>query len=235
MAKVSELTKKLNSIQKNFILKKKYDIALEDLRKLNDDFGDDDHILYYMGVCFANMGDLRKAIEHLSILSDSDRLSIVQLTQVNMILGYAYTDMEDFYNAELSFKRALEINPGSSMSHSALGYVYYLAKKYDLAILNFKKAIEIDPNNASARNNLGYTYAEIGINLNEAAAECRKAVALSPNSAAYRDSLGWVYYTMSNFKEAVDELQKALQYPCSRQDVVSEHLSLAVKKRDNRK
>lgn len=232
MAKVSELTKKLNSIQKNFILKKKYDVALEDLRKLNDEYGDDDHILYFMGVCFTNKGDLRKTIEYLSVLNNSDALSIVQLTQVNMILGYAYTEMEDFYNAELSFKKAIEINPGSSMSHSALGYVYYLAKKYDLAILNFKKAIELDPNNAGARNNLGYTYSEIGINLNDAVSECRKAVALSPNSAAYRDSLGWVYYTMGRFREAADELQKALQYPCSRKELISEHLSLAVKKRD---
>lgn len=232
MAKTSELSKKLANIQKHFIQKKRYDVAIEDLQKLGNEHDYPDPVLYFLGVCYANTGELRKAIEHLDVLTDSDELSIIQLTQVNMLLGYAYTEMEDFYNAELSFKRAIEINPQSSMSYSALGYVYYLAKKYDLSIMNFKKSIEIDPNNASARNNLGFTLAEIGINLNEAVSECRKAVALNPNSAAYRDSLGWVHYTMGNYKEAADELQKALQFPCNQQDVISEHLNLAIKKRD---
>lgn len=229
---MSELTKKLNAIQKHFIQKKRYDVAIEDLQKLADEHDNADPVLYFLGVCYANTGELRKAIEYLSVLTDSGELSIIQLTQVNILLGYAYTEMEDFYNAEMSFKRALQINPQSSMSHSALGYVYYLTKKYDLAILNFRKAIELDPNNAGARNNLGFTLAEIGINLNESANECRKAVALNPNSAAYRDSLGWVYYTMARYKEAAEELQKALQFPCGQQDVITEHLNLAVKKRD---
>lgn len=232
MAKTSELTKKLNAIQKHYIQKKKYDVAIEDLQKIGNELDNPDPVLYYLGVCYANTGELRKAIEHLEVLTDSDELSILQMTQVNMILGYAYTEMEDYYNAEMSFKRAIDINPQSSMSRSALGYVYYLAKKYDLAIMNFKKAIELDPNNASARNNLGFTLAEIGINLNESVSECRKAVALNPNSAAYRDSLGWVYYTMGNYKEAAEELQKALQYPCNQQGIISEHLNLAVRKRD---
>jgi Flp pilus assembly protein TadD len=36
------------------------------------------------------------------------------------------------------------------------------------------------------------------------------AVAAEPENRAYRDSLGWVYYRLGRFREAVTELEKAL-------------------------
>ncbi len=235
MPKTDELSRQLDSIQKNLIQKKRYDVAIEDLLKLRNDHTESDQVLYYLGVCYANTGYARKAVEHLEFIAKSEELSILQLIQVNMVLGYSYTSLEDFYNAEKCFHEVIEINPQSSMAHSALGYVYYLTKKYDLAIQNFKTAIELDPNNASARNNLGYTYAEVGINLTEAVVECRKAVALSPESAAYRDSLGWVLYTQGHYAEAARELQEALRYACAQPEILNEHLTLAIKKRDQGK
>ncbi len=244
MAENSDLNERLNLILENFIDKNKYKPAIEDLHKLENEYGNSDIIAYYLGVCYSNINDFPKTIQYLDFVNSSEDLTLIQLIQVNMILGYAFTEMEDYYNAEKRFKEALEINPKSSMSYSALGYVYYMSKKYDLALFNFKKAIQIDPNNASAHNNLGYTYAEIGINLTEAILECRKAIALSPQSAAYRDSLGWVYYSMGNYTDAVKELQNALQLISSGRkktrdkqinnyiSIINGHLNQAVKKRD---
>jgi tetratricopeptide (TPR) repeat protein len=232
MAKNNELSIKLDAILKNFINKKKFDIAIDDLLKLIDELGAVDSVVYYLGVCYANTGDLKACVECLEDISYSEELSLIQLIQTNIILGYCYTELKDFYNAEKSFKEALEINPQSSMAYSALGYVYYLNKKYDLALLNFRKALQMDPNNASAHNNLGFTYAEMGSNLSEALNECKKAISLYPKSPAYRDSLGWAYYKMGNYKEAVKELEKALNYPCVSQSLIYEHLNQAIKKRD---
>ncbi len=244
MAQNSDLHQRLDKIVKTHINKKKYKPAIEELFGLLNEFGDEDLISYYLGVCFSNTGDFDNCIQYLELLNSSDELSIIRLIQVNMLLGYAFTEVENYFKAEKYLKKALEINPKSSMTYSAMGYVYYLTKKYDLAIYNFKRALQIDPNNASAHNNLGYTYAEVGINLSEAATECRKAIALNPQSAAYRDSLGWVYFTLGNYKDSVKELQNALQYitgnPGNNKNkqlancfnIINEHLTLAIKKRD---
>jgi tetratricopeptide (TPR) repeat protein len=230
--KNSELEARLHTVIETFIEKKKYEPAIEDLLKMQQEFGDFDIVNYYLGICYTNSNDQLKAIECLNNVSGSDELSIMQMIQTNMILGFLFTELEDLSNAEKAFKEVISINPQSAMSYSALGYVYYLSKKYDLAIFNFKKSLQIDPNNASAHNNLGYTYAEIGINLSEAVVECRRAVALNPSSAAYHDSLGWVHFTLGNFKEAVNEFNLALKYPCKEQYIINDHLNMAIKKRD---
>ncbi len=232
MKKNSKLQNRIDTILDTFINKGRYQPAIEDLTELEKDLGNHDIISYYLGVCYANTSSYSKAAACFKEITTSAELSIIQLIQTNMLLGFIYTELSSYSKAEKCFKKALEINPESSMSFSALGYVYYLTKKFDLAIFNFKKALQFDPNNASAHNNLGYTYAELGINLPEAVNESRKAVALSPNSAAYRDSLGWAEFQSGNFKEAVKELEAALQFPTKNQELIYTHLNTAIKKRD---
>jgi tetratricopeptide (TPR) repeat protein len=229
-----KLQQRVDAILETFINKNKYKPAIEDLTALERELGKRDLISYYLGVCYANINDYARAADCLKDLSSSAELTIIQLIQCNMLLGFIYTELSSYSKAEKCFKKALEINPDSSMSFSALGYVYFQAKKYDLAIFNFKKAIQIDPNNASAHNNLGYTYAELGINLSEALNECRKAVALNPSSAAYRDSLGWCLHQTNDFNGAVKELEEALNYKTKNQDIIYEHLNTAIKRRDRR-
>lgn len=232
MARLSEVSARLASIQKNFIDKGQFQPAVEDLLKLQDEFGNMDVLAYYLGVCYVNMGEDEFAAAALEFVSSSEELTITQIIQTNMLLGYVYTRLEDMPRAERYLKAAIDINPQSSMAHSALGYVYFLSKRYDMAITHFKRALQIDPNNAGAHNNLGYTYCEVGINLNEAIASCRKAVALNPKSAAYHDSLGWAYFNLQNYKDAVKEFEQAISLPCENKSLVVEHMNLAVRKRD---
>jgi tetratricopeptide (TPR) repeat protein len=229
----SEFQSKLGSIIKNFIEKKKYKTALAELEKLESEFKENAFLSYYLGVSYANTGELRKAIEKLKVALEYPELSLVLQIHSLLLLGYLYTELKDYENAEKYLKEAIEMNPKSSTAYSALGYVYYELKKYDLAIYHFKKAIQLDPNNASAHNNLGYTYLELGINLSEALNECKKATSLNPKSAAYHDSLGWAYYNLGNYKAAAKELEEALNYPCKNREIILEHYKLAIKKRDN--
>ncbi len=232
MRKNSKLQHRLDTIQDNFIDKGKFKPAIEDLLALEKEAGSHDLISYYLGICYLNTDDYNKAANCLKDIFASADLSIIQLIQCNMLLGLIYTELGSYTKAEKFFKKTLEINPESSMSFSALGYVYFLTKKFDMAIFNFKKAIQSDPNNASAHNNLGYTLADLGINLNEAVNECRKAVALNPNSGAYRDSLGWALHQSEDYNAAVKELEQALKFPTKNNELINEHLNMALKKRD---
>ncbi|MGC8765945.1 MAG: tetratricopeptide repeat protein [Brevinematia bacterium] len=222
----------LDSIVENYIEKKKFKVALAELEKLQEKEEVNGRILYYLGICNANLGEFRRATELLEEALNHSDLSLIFQIHSLLLLGYLYTELKDYETAERSLKDALETNPQSSTAYSALGYIYYQIKRYDLAIYNFKRAIQIDPNNASAHNNLGYTYLEMNINLSEALNECKKAVALDPKSAAYHDSLGWAYYMLGNYEAAVDELEKALKLPTKYKEVIEEHYKSAIKKRN---
>lgn len=230
----TELTKKLKPVTDIYLEKRRYDSAIEDLLKMKAEFPDFDIVDYYLGVCYINKDQYRDGVKRLEAVRKSKQLGLIQLTQVNMILGLIHTEKNKLDQAELYFKKAIEINNTSSMSYSALGYVYYLRRQYDTAIQNFRRALQLDPNNAGAHNNLGYTMAEIGVNLNEAVRECRKAVMLNANSAAYHDSLGWALFISGDYPESAKELRRALEIAPAEQ-VIQEHLQKALDKRDHSK
>lgn len=230
MSSSEDLQSLISNIKVNYLDKKNYVTALKYLTDLLNKFNKNPQLYYYIGLCYANMNSLSKAEEYLRSIKTSKELTFIQLIQVNMLLGYIYTELNDLDNAEKCFKEAIRINPDSSNSYSALGYVYYLQKRYDQAILNFKKAIDKDPDNASAHNNLGYTFAEIGININEAINECKKAVSLIPDSAVYRDSLAWAYYVAGKYDLALKEIKTALDLPCSKKEIIKDHYDKILKK-----
>lgn len=229
-----DLINKLKPVTDIYLEKRRYDSAIDDLQKLKAEFPDYDIVDYYLGVCYVNKDRYREGVKRLEKVRTSKQLGLVQLTQVNMILGLIHTEKNKLDQAEIYFRKAIEINDSSSMAHSALGYVYYLRGQFETAIQNFRRAIQLDPNNAGAHNNLGYTMAEIGINLSEAVRECRKASVLSPSSAAYHDSLGWAVYMSGDYGESVRELRKALELAPA-EPVIQEHLQRAMDKRDRAK
>lgn len=228
----SEVMSKLKPIE-IFLSKKKYESALEYIKSIEQQYPSIHLIHYYAGIAHLNLGNLDESKKNLEKLIKSDQLSIVQLIQVNMLLGLIYTDESELMQAEYYYKEALKINSKSSMCYSALGYIYYLNKRFDSAIQNFKTAIELDQNNASAHNNLGFTYADIGINLNIAIRETQLAVQLNPESAAYHDSLGWALCANNQYNEGIKELEKALKL-APENSVIKQHLNEALRKKDKR-
>jgi len=234
MALLDEIRRETDRIYKNFIQKKQFKAAIDDLEKLKDQYGLEDVLAYFLGLCYANVGKKEEAKRYLTLVEKSSKLSLIQQMQTWMLLGYMASEEKRWEDAERYFRRVIETNPQSSMAYSSLGYVYFELKRYDQAILHFRKAVQLNPNNAGAHNNLGYTYAELGINLGEAISECRKAIQLSPRSAAYYDSLGWAYYVAEDYDNAIIYLQKALDYAQSHQkDIITMHLQKAYKKRES--
>ena len=224
----ADLTRKLSPITDIYIPKEKYETALEFLSEIKEKYPSFHIVDYYHAICLVNLNKFGEAEAILNTINNSNQLSVVQLVQSNMLLGLIHSENNNDSLAEQDFKRALKINPQSSMATSALGYVYYKFKRYDEALRHFKHAIEIDPNNAGAYNNLCYTLAEIGINVGDAVIAGRKAVALNPDSPAYRDSLGWAYYSAQNYGNAVTELKKAFDMLPNHPDIIK-HLEQAKK------
>ena len=59
-------------------------------------------------------------------------------------------------------RRAVEIDPDDSMSHTSLGYAHVVRREPDLAIPPLERAIENDPNNYLAPRMLGIALISAG-------------------------------------------------------------------------
>ena len=70
-------------------------------------------------------------------------------------------DLEKLEEAELSIRKAIEINPNFEMAYLNLGTIFKDLGKLKDAEFSYRKAIEINPNYADAYFNLFHHYEEI--------------------------------------------------------------------------
>ncbi len=141
--------------------------------------------------------------------------------------GLLLIQKEDFKNAVIALKKALESDPKNS------NFLFYLAIAYDKLkdFPNTEKslisAIEYNPETSNSYNYLGYLYAEKGINVAEAKKYLLKATDLEPDNPAYQDSLGWIYFKLGQISEALLHLHFAELISLDRNmedPVILEHL-----------
>ena len=96
-------------------------------------------------------------------------------------------------------------------------------KRWPLAEADFRKALELNPGQPQVLNYLGYSFLEMGINLDEAIEMIQEAVTARPDSGYIVDSLGWRQYRMSQYDEAVINLERAAAL-MALDPVVNDHL-----------
>jgi tetratricopeptide (TPR) repeat protein len=124
--------------------------------------------------------------------------------------GKDYTNaIKHFTSAEL-MARATEPKRLNQMFYFQVGSTYEREGDLDQAEKYFDKCLQISPNFSEALNYLGYMWAEHGMKLEKARELIEKAVKLEPKNAAYLDSLGWVLYKLNQPKEALENIQKAI-------------------------
>lgn len=112
-----------------------------------------------------------------------------------------------------------------------LGYLYEEAGKRVKSIQLWERGLEVDPDHAPILNSLGYIYAEEDIKLNEAERMVKKALTVEADNGAYWDSLGWVHYKQKAYKQAKEDLEKALSLV--KDSVIYDHLGEVLVELDN--
>ncbi len=115
-----------------------------------------------------------------------------------------------FKEAELSLRKAIELNPDSADHHSNLGNILNNLGKFKEAELSLRKAIELNPEFASAYSNLGNILNNLG-KFKEAELSLRKAIELDPTFAIAYSNLGNIFFDLGNLKEAELYLRKAIE------------------------
>jgi serine/threonine-protein kinase len=111
--------------------------------------------------------------------------------------------------AEAEYRRALELNPGSSDAHQA--YSFYLAAmgRLDEALVEARRALELDPVSPAKITTIGdaFYYAR---RTQEAIAEYRKTLEMDPNFGFGYWELGRALADTGAYDEAIATLQRSI-------------------------
>ena len=123
--------------------------------------------------------------------------------------GLILKDLGKLKEAELSYRKAISINPDYANAHCNLGNVLKDLGKLKEAELSTRKAISINPNFANAHYNLGIILMDFG-NLKGAELSTRKAISINPNFVNAHYTLGLILRDLGDLKEAELSTRKAI-------------------------
>jgi len=146
------------------------------------------------------------------------------LAQSLLTLGERQYRSQDFSGALDTYRRALELDPNSLITHYRLGYVYTQSGNLEQAQHHLTRALEIENNFAPALAALGYVYRRIGEKmpqgierektLNKAESLLLEGLSISPklvddDDESWWGSLGGLYRRRNQVDEAINAYERA--------------------------
>ena len=118
----------------------------------------------------------------------------------------------DWQGAEMSYKRAIELNPSSSGAHIEYGiYLMAVGRVYE-AIERMKRALELDPASEAAALMVGVAYLSAR-EINKAIDQSQKTLELSPDASLPLEVLAVSYSAKGMYDEAISILQRFKDIP----------------------
>lgn len=156
-------------------------------------------------------GRIDDAVTLLNNLYDTKK-DINALIQV----GDTYRRTEKFDSSIKAYDRAVSALGGTVTAKYwyllyARGMSYERNGNMKLAEQDLEQAMVFKPDHPYLLNYLGYSWADQGKKLDQAMALVTRAANLRPDDGYIIDSLGWIYYKTGQYKDAVIELEKAVE------------------------
>ena len=156
-----------------------------------------------------------------------------QTADAYLEMGVLQFDSEDYSNAILNFKKAIELSPEWAIPYDYLAGCYYMLKKFDDAEASIRKALEVAPPElqGSLKGNLAVVLEAKG--QTDAAQELYKeSVELDGDDPWLQYELGRSYFDEKNYEEAASIFRKLVQEDPNFQTA---WLSLGITLRDAKK
>ncbi len=129
-------------------------------------------------------------------------------------LGSAFYDKQDYENALIIYRRALELEPRNAKIHCNLGYLYWGMGEINEAIREYNLSIKNDPNYDIAYNNLGVIYLDDLAHIKSAIDCFEKAIAANPTYALAHYNLARSLNIKGEKIEAAKYYQMAYDINC---------------------
>ena len=134
------------------------------------------------------------------------------LAEGYVALAYARLELDwDWTGAENDLKRAISLNPNSSLAVDAYAATFLVARgRFDEATAMLRKALESDPLSPVLYSDLGWAY-KISGRFEQALSALRTALELDRNFFQAHENLGWTYQLSGKTAEALAEFQAMIQ------------------------
>ena len=113
----------------------------------------------------------------------------------------------DWTGAELEFKRALELNPGSGDTYDLYGHMLSALERYDEAVEMLTRAQQLDP--LAHRSDLATVLLRAG-RYDEALRAAAPVIELDPHYPMGHATLGWAYLKKGMLQKGLAELEQAV-------------------------
>ena len=156
-----------------------------------------------LGTIALGTGAPEEAVQHFQAVIDREPTN----DEATLGLARAQARAGAAADAEVTYKRAIELRPTYWATHVWLGTFYREHARYAEAVRAYEEAVRITPDNARAYFILGGLYGSIG-RYDDAIAACRKSVELAPSVEAY-GNWGMTLARLRRFPEAVDKFEQA--------------------------
>ncbi len=129
------------------------------------------------------------------------------LAEAHVALAYAAFFDWDWPSAEREFKRAIELNPNSALSHNRYAVYLETRGRFNESMAEAQRAQELDPLSPEIVSGLGLVYLSTR-RYDESIVQFQKALDLYPNAAVIRASLAWAYAMKRMYPQALAEYDK---------------------------
>jgi len=146
------------------------------------------------GLILGQSGDLEKALAELQKVTGTPGYKDAA-GWAN--LGWVYRNLNKPQESIAAYQKALAVDPKQEQAALGLGWAYQYTKEYDKAIAAYEQAIQIDPKEASADANLGIAW-------------CYFFKRQVPEAKAFADKAATAGRSVTQLKENIDKLEKAL-------------------------
>ena len=124
-------------------------------------------------------------------------------------LGSHHVQRGDYTNAEIEYRKAIEIDPTNFVPYDGLGFIFALQKKFQEAEEKFDTALKINPDYVPTLYKLGKIFL-IRQENDKAKDTYQKAVNVEPTYYPAHHGLGIIYSQEENLNKAVEHLQHAV-------------------------
>jgi tetratricopeptide (TPR) repeat protein len=213
----------------------KYALAYVQYQKALKVKPDNIRITYKQGLAFLAAGKSDEAMSQFTMVVKKDPKFDLAYEGI----GRVYYQKKDYTNAEVNFRKAVDLNHKLWLSYNYLGNIYDVKQEYEQAIVEYTSALSVRNDQGFIYNNLGVScllaghyleavdafnkameknFRESRVNNNMALAlanlgrydEALEAFRLGGGEAHAYNNLGCVYLEKGKYEEAIGCFEKAI-------------------------
>jgi tetratricopeptide (TPR) repeat protein len=199
----------------------------EYLEKLVAAFPNDERAHFNLGAFDFGQQDYPAAIEHLK---KAPEIAPDYSLAYNM-LGYSYRQVDDYANAELAFKKYIELIPNDPNPYDSYAELLLKMGKFPESVEQYRKALAIDPHFVPSHFGIAADLTYMG-KPEDADAELQKMVEVSRNDGELRTALFGMAVVASDggkFDKAVQAMDKEFAVAEKKNDAASMAADLQAK------